>query len=343
MKKMSFSLRFVIVAALLCLFASVSVWSRDDKPIVTVLDFSVSQVSEQEAGILVDYFSGHLVKSGRYRVIDRTQRQNILGELQFSYDGCTDEKCQLEIGKLLAARYIFIGSLGKLGSRYILNMSLVEVETGETLNSFSDKYNNLDALVDDTARIINIFTGAPAEPVSTASAASSESSGSDRKTEKDSSAATTPAGTAPASVKPATSAKPAAPSLKGYFDFGMVFGGPTESDIITEPLYGAYIGGVLPIVEFFYLSGTINLLLESLDNDARAAFLFGAEAILGNPADMAIGLGVIAGNNSDVYGPPAMFGGTIYVGGFSFRLFYGEADYESYSGPFVGVGFGFQF
>ena len=43
------------------------------------------------------------------------------------------------------ARYIFIGSLGKIGTRYILNINLVEVETGEALKSVSDKYNNLDS------------------------------------------------------------------------------------------------------------------------------------------------------------------------------------------------------
>ena len=151
-------MKMLVLFTGLLLFPAVLLFPDNNKPIVTVLDFSISQVSEQEAAILVDYFSNHLVSSGKYRVIDRSQRRTILSELEFSYDGCVDEQCQLEIGKLLAASYIFTGSLGKLGSRLILNMSLVDVETGEAVNSLSEKYENMDSIVDDTGRIIGIFT-----------------------------------------------------------------------------------------------------------------------------------------------------------------------------------------
>ncbi|HAK46376.1 MAG TPA: hypothetical protein DCO79_10730 [Spirochaeta sp.] len=69
--------------------------------------------------LFVDFVSSHIVSTGNYRVIDRSQRQTILNEIQFSYEGCSDETCQLEIGRLLSAKLIVIGSLGKLGEQYL--------------------------------------------------------------------------------------------------------------------------------------------------------------------------------------------------------------------------------
>ena len=72
-----------------------SAYIANDKPLLTVLDFIGSNVSEQERQVLVDFISSHVVSSGKYRVIDRMQRDAILKEIEFSYSGCTDESCQL--------------------------------------------------------------------------------------------------------------------------------------------------------------------------------------------------------------------------------------------------------
>lgn len=54
------------------------------------------------------------------------QRENILDELEFSNSGCTDENCQFEIGKLLQARQMIVGSMGTFGNMHLLNIKLVE-------------------------------------------------------------------------------------------------------------------------------------------------------------------------------------------------------------------------
>ncbi|MBI9107428.1 MAG: hypothetical protein JEZ04_11850 [Spirochaetales bacterium] len=319
---------FFIMSAFLVISTQV-LFSETEKPIATVLDFTVSQVSEQEAAILVDYFSGHLVASNKFRVIDRTQRQTILSELKFSYDGCTDESCQLEIGKLLAARFIFIGSLGKLGSRYILNMSLVEVETGETLKSVSDKYSSLDYLVDDTGRIISIFTEReqPAGPEPPASA---------RETSKPE-VSTAPAASTP-KIIPAP--KPPSINLPIFLDFGMLAGGPLEFDLIDGVCLGAYFGGLFPIIEIFYVGASLSILF-SLEDFDRGTVFFGGSVCLGDPSELALGIGIEVSPAVQFTGS-VILGGTItaYIGGFDIRVFYGE---DFVAGPVLTIGVGGHF
>lgn len=94
-----------------------------EAPVITVLDFQASGISEGEITIFTDFIASHIVGTGKYTVIDRMQRRAILEEIEFSNADCTDEACQLEIGKLLSASQIIVGSLGKFGAKYILNIS----------------------------------------------------------------------------------------------------------------------------------------------------------------------------------------------------------------------------
>jgi len=326
----------IIILVAICIPASL-LFAAEDNPIVTVLDLNVSQVSEQEATIFVDYFSSYLVESDKYRVIDRTQRKNILNELQFSYDGCADEQCQLEIGKLLAARYIFIGSLGKLGSRYILNMSLVEVETGETKKSVSDKYSSLDTLVDDTGRIVNVFVeqaqpALPAQPAADADEAETTEPSPEEA-----------AGPAAVEAKPSVKTTAAAPKkkLKLYFDGGVQVGGPIESDTIDGPCFGAYIGGLFPLLETLYIGANLNFLFHPEDIDIGAVFL-GANLIFGDPGELALGIGAEVSNAQNEFGGLILAGSlTTYVGGIDIRIGYGQ-DLVNES-PVGIVGFGGHF
>lgn len=128
-----------------------------EKPLLTVLDFVGSGVSEQERQVLVDFISSHIVSSGKYRVIDRMQREAVLKELEFSYSGCTDTSCQLEVGKLLQAEQIIVGSLGKVGSLYILNMKLIDVETGETIHTGSRQYGSMEDLINNSRALTLAF------------------------------------------------------------------------------------------------------------------------------------------------------------------------------------------
>ncbi len=139
------------VLMLLCLLfiLPAQLISAENKPIITVLDFTTEGVSENEMKTVISLLSSSLFQMEEFTVIDVGQRENILNEIQFSTSGCSDDSCMLEIGMLLSAEMIVAGSMSRIGSRYILSTKLLETETGKTLGTADGIYNDLDMMVDD--------------------------------------------------------------------------------------------------------------------------------------------------------------------------------------------------
>ena len=122
-------------------------------PLITVLDFSIENMPKSDGRLIVDLVFSALVSARKFRVLDRGQRDNILKEVEFSLSACADEKCQLEIGRLLAADRIVVGSLGKVGQRYILNAKMLDVRTGEAVSTAYKLFGTLEQLVDGAEEV----------------------------------------------------------------------------------------------------------------------------------------------------------------------------------------------
>ena len=123
-------------------------------PLVTVIDFKIESISESEGNLIVDMMISALTNTKRFRVLDRSQRDNILKEMEFSLSDCVDESCQIEIGRLLAADQIIVGSIGKVGTRFMLDVKLIEVTTGITISTKYDVFASVDDLVDGIKPIV---------------------------------------------------------------------------------------------------------------------------------------------------------------------------------------------
>jgi len=121
---------------------------RSSLPRVAVMDFRVDNISRSEANMVIDLMSNELHNTGKYSVLERSQRDDALLEIQFSVSDVSDEATQLRAGKLLSAEMIAIGSIGKVGSRIAVNIKLVRVETGMTVLSATELYDSIDSLVD---------------------------------------------------------------------------------------------------------------------------------------------------------------------------------------------------
>jgi branched-chain amino acid transport system substrate-binding protein len=128
-------------------------------PIITVLDFKTNNISAADMRSIISLLSSALFKTGRFKVIDVTQRDTLLKELEFSMSGCTDESCQLRIGKMLSAEQIVVGDIAKVGTRYMLSSKMLQTETAGTLASADGIYPTMDALVDDLYAIASTLAG----------------------------------------------------------------------------------------------------------------------------------------------------------------------------------------
>ena len=57
------------------------------KPIITVLDFKTEALSQTEMKTVLSLLSSALFNTGKYTVIDVTQRESLLKEIEFSSSG----------------------------------------------------------------------------------------------------------------------------------------------------------------------------------------------------------------------------------------------------------------
>lgn len=162
-RKLYFCILIFTSALLTPLFAQ-------DKETLAVLDFQTEAVSKTEMGAIVEFLSAELFNTDKYIVIDVSQRQTILKEMEFSNSGCTDDSCALEIGKLLSAELIVTGNLSKVGSRYLLSAKMLQTETSRTVGTANGKFGNLDDLIDGLEEIAATLSGAEKADVTAAAA-----------------------------------------------------------------------------------------------------------------------------------------------------------------------------
>ena len=146
-------------AALLLMVLVLLPVTAQEAETLAVLDFTTEAVSEVEMKAIVEFLSAELFKTGKYTVIDVSQRETILKEMEFSMSGCSDDSCALEIGKMLSAEMIVTGNLSKVGSRYLMSVKMLETETSKTMGTANGKYTNLDDLIDGLEPIALSLTG----------------------------------------------------------------------------------------------------------------------------------------------------------------------------------------
>ncbi len=146
--------RLAVAAGLLAALAAPAAFAA--KPRVAVIEFKdkTGRYSWYRSGEAAqDMLVTELVKSGKYRVIEREQLAAIMQEKNLSLSGDVDPKTAVKAGKLLGVEYLVTGSLTELGvadrgARVPGMFGLPSVRVGS---------QKMDAAID--ARMISTTTG----------------------------------------------------------------------------------------------------------------------------------------------------------------------------------------
>ncbi|MBT6939275.1 MAG: PEGA domain-containing protein, partial [Candidatus Marinimicrobia bacterium] len=101
---------------------------------IAVFDLENNGLKDSEIRILTERLQSELVKVGGYTVVERKKIEKIFEEQKFQMNGCVEE-CLIEIGMLLGAKEIVIGSAGRFGSTYTISARLVNATSGEMIRS----------------------------------------------------------------------------------------------------------------------------------------------------------------------------------------------------------------
>jgi hypothetical protein len=136
-------------ALLLVVFASASVYGQQQKK-VAVIDASISENIDESAVVPVTYrIMEELVTSDRFIVLERSNVEKILNELNFQFSGVVSDEEIKEIGVALGAEIIVLSEISKVGSTYSLTARMVNVESLKVEKAVSEsKSGEIDELLE---------------------------------------------------------------------------------------------------------------------------------------------------------------------------------------------------
>lgn len=97
---------------------------------IAVLNFQGLLVPEELGMAVAEIFRTKIVGLGNYTVIERGMIEQVLQEQELQLTGAVDSETAVEIGKLVGAKFVIIGSVVKTGAVYTINSRLIDVETG---------------------------------------------------------------------------------------------------------------------------------------------------------------------------------------------------------------------
>ena len=132
------------------------------KQTVAVLDFESIGSEEFLGKAVAEIIRTELVGTQKFRVVERAQIKKALSEQELQMTGAIDDKSAVQIGKLLGADLIIVGSVVKIGTAYTINSRLLDVQTGEAQLGRNVTGNDLNLLTDMSRTLIgNLFGTTP--------------------------------------------------------------------------------------------------------------------------------------------------------------------------------------
>ncbi|MBI4978803.1 MAG: P13 family porin [Spirochaetes bacterium] len=106
-----------------------------------------------------EIFRNELVNANVYTVLERGKMDEILKEQSFQQSGCTSTECAVQIGKMLNMQKMMYGTMSKLGAKYYLIITVVDIETSKVEKSVSDSTEGLDDLAKAIKRVVDQLVG----------------------------------------------------------------------------------------------------------------------------------------------------------------------------------------
>ncbi|OGD74619.1 MAG: hypothetical protein A2Y64_00755 [Candidatus Coatesbacteria bacterium RBG_13_66_14] len=118
--------------------AQVTATVESAKPRLAIIPLEAMDVSETDASIATQYLTTEIIRQGRFWVLEREYMAQIMEE-QAMVLTCTDLECAIEIGRVLAAERVIVGSVTSSGGNYVLTIRMLDVEEGSVIASTTER------------------------------------------------------------------------------------------------------------------------------------------------------------------------------------------------------------
>lgn len=148
-------LMFLLISSLIQ-----SVYAADIKPTVAVMDFESVGSEEHLGKAVAEIMRTELINTGQFLVLERSQLDRALSEQKLQKSGLIDDKSVVELGKLLGANFIIIGSVVKMGTAYTINSRMIDMKTGVATLGKNVTGNDLNLLANLSHDLLESLFGA---------------------------------------------------------------------------------------------------------------------------------------------------------------------------------------
>ncbi|MEK6646858.1 MAG: CsgG/HfaB family protein [Candidatus Firestonebacteria bacterium] len=98
---------------------------------IAVSDLKPEGVSSVVSNAVTNFLVVELINTKRFDLLDRKNMEVILKEQAFQQTGCTSQECAIQLGRILNVQKVVMGSINKLGGKFYINVSFVDIETGK--------------------------------------------------------------------------------------------------------------------------------------------------------------------------------------------------------------------
>ena len=134
--------RFFFLMLLSC---SVTIFAQTKKGnnAVAVLEFQkTGAITNDDVLTLTNRFRAMLFQTNTFNVIERQKMREILKEQQFILsDECSTNECAVQVGQLLGVEYMIAGDIGHIGDTYTIDLRMIDVSTGQIVQTNSKDYD----------------------------------------------------------------------------------------------------------------------------------------------------------------------------------------------------------
>lgn len=116
------------------------------KKIVAVLDFENNEKLKDKVDLkMSDMLTTSLVKTNRFKVVERNKIKKVLDEQKFGLSGMVDRETAAKAGKLIGAEYLVLGSITSATRKDIdkFGYTLVKIEVGVDVRVVNTSSGNI--------------------------------------------------------------------------------------------------------------------------------------------------------------------------------------------------------
>jgi TolB-like protein len=146
---------------LVILLALMAVAGLAEQPAIAIVDFEAVNCDIGIAKAVGEIMRTEIIATGKYRVIERAELAQVLEEHAFQRSGLVDASTIAELGRLVGADYVAVGSVSRLAGTYTVAVRYIDVETGEAALGRTETADGEGMLPDVCRRLAAALTSLP--------------------------------------------------------------------------------------------------------------------------------------------------------------------------------------